>query len=168
MAVALAFCRGEERGKHQPRSFSRDRAQGVAFWRQTVRQCFRWPTLAAYPCREVRRVTIPLHGDLGEGAVDLAEIVGGQFDRRRAEVLFEPMQLRGSGDRNDPRLLRQQPSERDLSRGRLLSRRDFAKQIDESLVRFPGLWREARDDVAEIALIERRFFADRAREEAFA
>jgi hypothetical protein len=40
------------------------------------------------------------------------------------------VQLRGARDRNDPRLLRQQPRERYLSRRRLLLLRDPAQQID--------------------------------------
>ena len=40
------------------------------------------------------------------------------------------------GNRNDPRLLRQQPGERDLRGRRLLPRCDIAEQIDQRLVAF--------------------------------
>jgi hypothetical protein len=51
-----------------------------------------------------------LDRDLGDGAVDVAEIVCSQFDASRSDVFFQAMQLGGAGDRNDPRLLGQQPS----------------------------------------------------------
>jgi len=38
----------------------------------------------------------PLHRDLGDGALDLAEIVGRELDGDRPDVLLEPLQLRGS------------------------------------------------------------------------
>jgi hypothetical protein len=51
------------------------------------------------------RVPGALNLDLGEGAVDVAEIVGTQFDASRAKVLVQTMQLRGASARNDTRLL---------------------------------------------------------------
>jgi hypothetical protein len=45
------------------------------------------------------------------------------------------VQLRGSGDRDDPRLLREQPGERDLRRRRALALTDVAEQLDERQVR---------------------------------
>ena len=109
-----------------------------------------------------------MHRDLRGGALDLAEVVGRQFDGSRPDVLLQAMQLRGARDRNDPRLLGEQPGERDLGRRRLLPLRDLAEQIDQGLVRLPGLRREARDDVAEVGAVERRVLVDLAREEALA
>jgi len=43
---------------------------------------------------------------------------------------------------------------------------DLAKQIDQSLIRFSSLRRKARDDVAEVGIVERRVFVDLSREEA--
>ena len=43
-----------------------------------------------------------------------------------------------------------------------------AEQIDQGLVRLPGLRREAREDVAEVGAVERRVLVDLAREEALA
>ena len=45
---------------------------------------------------------------------------------------------------------------------------DLAEQIDQGLVRLARLRREARDDVAEVAAVERRVLVDRAGEEALA
>src|SRR5712692_6139206 len=78
------------------------------------------------------------------------------------------MQLGRARDWHDPRFLRKQPSERDLSRCRLLLLRKSAQQIHQRLIRFPVLWRKARDDVAEIAFVELRIFADLPGEEALA
>ena len=107
-----------------------------------------------------------MHRDLRRGALDFAEIVGRQFDASGSDVLFQPMQLRRARDRNNPRLLRKQPGERDLRRCRLLLFCDLAKQIDQRLIRLPVLRRKARDDVAEIGAVELRVFVDLAGEEA--
>src|SRR5438309_7211430 len=78
------------------------------------------------------------------------------------------MQLRRSRDRNDPRLLCEQPGKRDLGRRCLFLLRELTDQIDHRLIRFPIVRVEAGDDVAEIALVELRVFADLAGEEALA
>jgi len=114
------------------------------------------------------RVPGSLHRDLGEGAVNVAEIIGRQFDASRSDVLVQPVRLRGPGDRHDPRLLRQQPGNRDLSRRRLFPGCDFPELIDQGLVCLPSLRREAGNDVAEIGAVERRVLVDGAREEALA
>src|SRR5437879_9284085 len=93
-------------------------------------------------------------------------MVGREVDRSCCKILMEAMKRRRPGDWNDPRLLRKQPSERDLSRCRLLPFCDFAKQINQRLIRFASLWGKARDDVAEIGAIELRIFGDLASEEA--
>ena len=96
------------------------------------------------------------------------EIVERQFDRCCPDVLVQPMQLRRAWDGNNPRLLGQQPGERNLSRCGFLLFCEPAKQINQTLVRFSSLWREARDDVTEIAFIELRTCIDLARQEALA
>ena len=53
-------------------------------------------------------------------------------------------------------------------RGSPSSVRDLAEQIDQGLIRFPRLRREARDDVAEVGTVERRVLVDLPREEALA
>src|SRR5438105_3314471 len=76
------------------------------------------------------------------------------------------MQLRGAWDRNNPRLLRKQPGERDLSRCRLLPFCGAAEQINQRLIRLESLGREARESAAEVRAVESRVFVDLAREEA--
>src|SRR5260370_39493463 len=78
------------------------------------------------------------------------------------------MQLGCARDRHDPRFLRKQPSERDLSGCCFLVLRTSAKQIHQPLIRFPSLRRKAMHDVAEIAFVELRIFADLPGKEALA
>ena len=59
--------------------------------------------------------------------VDLAQIVGRECEVGSAEVFFQAVQLGRAGDRHDPRLLREQPGERDLRRGCFLLRGDAAR-----------------------------------------
>src|SRR5262245_41872185 len=76
------------------------------------------------------------------------------------------MQLRGAPDRNNPRLLGQQPRERDLSGGCLLPLRDLTEQVDQGLICLPGLRRAAGEGVAEVGTVEPRAFVDLSREVA--
>src|SRR5215831_3194447 len=96
-----------------------------------------------------------LHLDLGNGVVDVAQVVGRQFHGGSSEVLFQPMQLRGARDRNNPRLLGKQPSECSLCARRLLPGCDFAEHVNERLIRLASLRCEARND-AEVFAVERR------------
>jgi len=85
-----------------------------------------------------------------------------------AAPMFSPQarQLRGSWDWNNPRLLRQQPGERDLSRCRILSGRDLAKQIDDGLVGLPGVGSKAREPGPNVGGVEGHGGINLPREEA--
>src|SRR6266542_4941022 len=120
---------------------------------------------APRPLLELLRIAGALHLDLRRSGVDGADVVGRQLDVRCAEVLLEPIQLRRPGDRNEPRLLRQQPRESDLRRRRALPLRDLAEQIDQGLIRLARLRREARHDVSEVVLVERGLLVDLSRQE---
>jgi hypothetical protein len=74
------------------------------------------------------------HLDLVGGILDLAEVVGGQLKGGCSEVLVEALHSTGAGDRHDPRLLGEQPGERDLGRGGVLACRDPSQQVDQGLV----------------------------------
>ena len=91
------------------------------------------------------------------GVVDVAQILGRQLDGRprRCSPPAVPASAR-AGDGHDPRLLGQQPGERDLRRRRVLPLGDRAEQIDQGLVRLPRLRREAGDGAADVAAVERR------------
>ena len=56
----------------------------------------------------------PLHLDLRRGRFDLAEVIAGELERNGSEVFLQTLNLSGARDRNDPRLLGQQPRECDL------------------------------------------------------
>src|SRR6266436_6189995 len=112
------------------------------------------------------RITITLHCDFRGRTVDFAQVVRCEFDCERAIVLVEARQLGRARDRNNPRLLRKQPRQRDLRRCRLLLFRDSAQQIHQRLIRFAVFWSEARDDGTEIGAIELGIFGDFASEEA--
>src|SRR5437588_6414813 len=105
---------------------------------------------------QVFGVSRPVHRDRSGGAIDLTQIFGGQSALRRGDVLLEPMQLRGARDRYNPRLLRQQPRQRDLCGCRLLPFRELRQPLDEREIRLAVLRREAWDNVAEIGAVERR------------
>ena len=90
------------------------------------------------------------------------KIVGAQFHGCRTDVLFEAMQLRRAGDRNDPRFLCEQPRERDLRGRRMFLECDSAEQINQNLVGLASLRLEARNGVAEVAAVKRGVLADRA------
>src|SRR6185436_6061939 len=77
------------------------------------------------------------------------------------------MGLCGARDGNNPRLLRQQPGDRDLGRCRVLSFCDRADQINQSLIRFSRLRRETWDDVTKICTVEFSALVDLPGEEAF-
>src|SRR6266545_709352 len=78
------------------------------------------------------------------------------------------MELRRAGDGYDPCLLRKQPAEGDLRRSGLLLLCESAEHIDQSLIRFSIVRREARNNTPEVALVELRIFVDRAGEESLA
>src|SRR5271166_1666050 len=125
------------------------------------------PRSAPDKALQMLRIARPLHRDFGDGALDLMQILRGQLDCDGRDVLLEARKLRRAGNRRDPRLLGEKPSERDLRRSRLLAKRDLTETIDEGAVRLARLGREARHDVAEIVLVERRALVDGAREETF-
>ena len=124
--------------------------------------------LAADHFLQVFRVPSPFQRNLRDGALDLAEIFGREFYGSCADIFFEARQLGRARDGNNPWLLGQQPSQRDLSRGRLLLFCELAKQINQGLICSPGLWGKARNDVTEIGTIERCILVDLAGKEAFA
>ncbi len=113
-------------------------------------------------------IALALDLNLGRGTLDFGEVLRCQLDVRRAEVFLQPMQLGSAGNRHDPRLLREQPSERDLRRRRLLLCCDALEQIDEGLVLFHRLRREAREILAEIVVADLGVLGYRTCQEALA
>jgi hypothetical protein len=64
--------------------------------------------LAADELLQVCRVTVTHNLNLGECVRYFVQIVGGKLYGSRPNVLFEPMQLRRSRNRDDPGLLGEQ------------------------------------------------------------
>ena len=59
-------------------------------------------------------------------------------------MFVETIQARRAGDRDEPRLLSEQPGERDLRGGGVLFRGDLVEQIDQHAIGPQGIGREAR------------------------
>src|SRR5271166_457294 len=123
---------------------------------------------AACGGHKLLRIALALDVNLGQRSADLDKIGLVQHDIRGVEILLEPMQLRGAGDRYDPGPLRQKPSERDLRCRCFLLTGDALQQIDQRLVLLQCLRREARQNLPEIIFSDLRVLADRARQEALA
>ncbi len=94
------------------------------------------------------------------------EVVGSQFDCDCSKVLVQTLQLARARDRNDPRLLSEQPSERDLSRRSILPGCDLAKQIDDWPVGLEGIGSKAREPGPHVGSVEGHGGIDLRREEA--
>src|SRR5262245_6622399 len=109
-------------------------------------------------------VAVSQDRDGGNSAVDLPQIVFGEMDLDRADVLLQSLDLATTRNRNDPRLLRQEPGERDLCRRRLFLRSDPGQQVNHGLIGFDGLWREAGVVAANVGAVEGRVFVDLARQ----
>ena len=62
---------------------------------------------APHALLQVRRIALTDDLDLAQRRFDGAEVGGVQYQSGRAEVFLQPMQLGGTGDRHDPRLLGQ-------------------------------------------------------------
>src|SRR6185437_12943877 len=104
--------------------------------------------------------------DIRGGTFDFAEIFERKFDVSSSEILFQAMKLGCSRYWNNPRLLRKQPGECDLSGRCLFVLREFNQQIDQGLTRLSILRVKARNGVAEIRTVEFCCFVDLAREKA--
>src|SRR5579864_4937241 len=100
--------------------------------------------------------------------VDLTQVVGRQLDVDCCVVLLEAVQLRRAGDRNEPRLLREDPCEGDLRSRCALSLRNLLEQLDEGAVRSQRLRVEARNGASEIRRLEGLVDVDLPGEESLA
>src|SRR5437763_14675029 len=94
------------------------------------------------------------------------QIVGRESDGKCAAILIQAFDLARARYGNDPRLLSEQPGERDLSRCGSLLFSDPGKQINERPVGFARLRRIAREAAADINTVEGRVFVERSREDA--
>ena len=101
-----------------------------------------------------------MNRDFRGSGIDVAQILGREFDGDGPDVFIQAMQLRSAGDRNNPGFPREQPCKRSLRRSRLLLCGDVAEQFDQGLIRFSRLRGETRVDVAQVGTVKRRMFVN--------
>src|SRR5437899_1396326 len=80
--------------------------------------------------QNVLRKPSALDGNPRCGIVDLTQIGIGEFHGSGANVFFEALELSRTRNWYDPRLLREQPGERDLRWRRVLTLGDALQQLD--------------------------------------
>ena len=97
-------------------------------------------------------VAVAFNGDLRGGGIDVPKIVGRKLDRGRSDVLLDAAELGRTGDRDDPRLLRQQPGQCDLRRCGMLLRANLTQQVYYRPVRLAGLGRVKRGKPERLSL----------------
>src|SRR4051794_13723981 len=98
--------------------------------------------------------------------LDLVEVVGGERDGERPQVLVEALDLPRAEQRDDPRLPGEQPRQGDLRRRGPVPPPYGSEQIDQGPVRLACRRREAGNPAAEVGGVERRARVDFAGEEA--
>ncbi len=91
-----------------------------------------------------------------------------ELDGCASEIFFQPRELGRSRDRNDPRLLGEQPCESDLRRRSFLLLGEPGDDLDECLVGLAIFFTEARHDSTEVGAVEFRGCVDFAGEEPLA
>ena len=88
------------------------------------------------------RQTLTPDLDSPDRRIQLSEFGGSKSNGSRAGVLDHMRHLCRAGDGHDPRLLRHQPRQRDLRRGRLLLLGPFLQESNKGKVVRQILWRE--------------------------
>src|ERR1051326_8715569 len=79
--------------------------------------------------------TTAMHLELGQSTGDLFHVFCGQYKFGGFDVLLKVLDLARSGDRDDERLLGQQPCERQLRCRSVFSLRKLGDAIDKRLIR---------------------------------
>jgi hypothetical protein len=99
-----------------PRPFRRQTVALLPIAAMTGQFRLAWRPLSAREFCLRARVAVPLYGDMRRGVLDVPPRVGRERQGGSPDVLLEALQPGGAGDRDDPRLARQQPGERDCAR----------------------------------------------------
>src|SRR4051794_29673183 len=115
-------------------------------------------------CARCPGIAIALNGNFGGHSVQLLKIGGREFDASRSDVLPQSMQSCGAGNRNDPRLLGEQPCERYLGRCGTLPLSKRLDDIDQTTIRLESLGREPREGATVIVRVELCLLCDRSGE----
>src|SRR5687767_9429578 len=114
------------------------------------------PLLAIDRLLHLRVVSRALDRHAREHIAEFAQVIRRELDCSSADVLLQPMQLRGARNRHDPRLLSQQPCQCNLGRCCFLACSNLADQRNKVRVGLPSLICETRQEVADVAFLERR------------
>src|SRR6266496_2819714 len=94
------------------------------------------------------------HRDLGHGIFNFTKITRCQFNIHRAVVFIQTFEFARTRNGNDPKLLCQQPGERDLCRGGTLLRTDLLQQVDHDSIGFDRFLRKTRIATADVGTVE--------------
>src|SRR3954471_22606082 len=116
----------------------------------------------------LRRVALALGRAHRERLVQTTEVVVGERDLRRGDVLLEVLHPLCARDRDDILAAAQDPCDRDLARLRVVLVRDLLDHPHELHVLVERLALEARVHAPEVALVEVVGALDRAGQEAAA
>jgi hypothetical protein len=128
------------RRQHQPPGFLKTQHLLVCRPSTLIQECrFVTHRSQAGPLLQLFGIPRPLDRDFCGRAFDVTQVLGGQFDRCCANILFKAIRLRGPRDRHDPRLPRKEPRKSCLSGGGSLAVRYPPKQVNQSRVCLPGL-----------------------------
>src|SRR5947199_4805384 len=109
------------------------------------------------------RQPLSLHVDPGRGLLDLAQVGRCQLQVHGAKILLEARQFLRARNRDNPRLLREQPGERDLRRRRAFPLRDTFHEVDQCHVCRTGVRGEPRRSAAKVLRVAYRRRIDRSR-----
>src|SRR6188472_702100 len=99
---------------------------------------------------ELFRVACAMKLDLRRRAIDLSKVLGAQVNVYGLQVLVQAMRLRRPRDRHDPGLLREQPGQRELRRGRAFPLREGLQPVHEGQIGLAVLLSEPRHGVAKV------------------
>src|ERR1035437_9481898 len=108
----------------------------------------------------VRRIARTLNRNVGDRRLNLLQILDCQHNVDRASVFLEPVQLGGSRDGHDPRLLGKQPGQSKLGGSHMLSCSDSSQHVDQRTIRLAGFGCKARYRVAEVSRAKGRLRVD--------
>jgi len=96
----------------------------------------------------------PLDAIGRDGPLDRLQVVGGEGQGGRPDVLPQPVELAGARDRDDPGLSRQQPGERELAGGGASVPGQAGEGVEQRPVDPQGLRLEPRVAGPDVALGE--------------
>ncbi len=112
---------------------------------------------------ELGGVAVPLHW-IRAGILEFGEVVGGQLEIRRAEVLFQALHATGAGNRRIQGFWAS--SQASATWAGVASSATVPSRSTQGLVRPPRLRGEAGDGAADVGAREGRVLVDLAGEEA--